>query len=153
MTIRDEIRLNRVVQGLEPLEAFMVEFDQAAEERKRDLLRDAVRMALQAGRREGDVASAIASSGVKPRRTSAIVLGLPSRESIWRLTTLPKAELNDAMRLLLALFEIADSHRRSTSCRGACTHWWHGDLSDVEATIAAVEAPSIFSSRKEPDEP
>ena len=53
----------------------------------------------------------------------------------------------DAMRLVLALFAIADDRRRTTRCAQGCSHWWHGELSDVDAVLAAL-APGMGPSHE-----
>ncbi len=142
MSTIDQIHLNRMVQGIEERGAFFSMFDAADEARRRELLRTATRMAEQAGAKEEDVSAAIVDAGVNPRRTSAVVAGLPPlRQNIWRLSSLPMADLSDGIRLMLALFAIADARRRATVCANGCSHWWHGDLSDTEALLAALEAP------------
>ncbi len=147
MQLVDEIRINRVVRGMEPLPQFLATFDEATEERRRDLVRGTIRMAEQAGPRDADVPDAIAKSGVNPRRTSAVVIGLPLRQNVWRLASLPNGDLGDAMRLVLALFAIADDRRRTTRCARGCSHWWHGELSDVDAVLAAL-APGVGPSHE-----
>ncbi len=49
----DQIRLNRMVQGIEERGAFFSMFDAADEARRRELLRTATRMAEQAGLLKG----------------------------------------------------------------------------------------------------
>lgn len=142
MDIRDEILINRVVQDLDPIEPFMLAFTRADAERRTELLQAAIRMAEQAGLQQTDVEGALASSGVSPRKTSAVLFGKSLRTNFWRVSSLPQPDLDDAMRLVLALFRVADNRRRATRCARGCSHWWHGDLSDVDAVIAAAYGKS-----------
>ncbi|MET7897689.1 DUF5958 family protein [Streptomyces mirabilis] len=45
----------------------------------------------------------------------------------WRLNTadLPSYDRARALRLLVALFAIADTRRRERYCVGGCSHEWH----------------------------
>ncbi|MFJ6528057.1 DUF5958 family protein [Streptomyces longwoodensis] len=45
----------------------------------------------------------------------------------WRfgMEALPGYELTESFRLLVALFSIADTHRRTLHCAGGCSHAWH----------------------------
>ncbi|MET9412450.1 DUF5958 family protein [Streptomyces sp. NPDC002935] len=45
------------------------------------------------------------------------------------MEALPAYELTKSFRLLVALFSIADTRRRTLHCAGGCGHEWH-NLSD-----------------------
>ncbi|WP_327189671.1 DUF5958 family protein [Streptomyces xinghaiensis] len=42
-----------------------------------------------------------------------------------RARYLPAYELTKSFRLLIALFSIADTRRRTLYCAGGCSHAWH----------------------------
>ncbi|GGS36856.1 hypothetical protein GCM10010270_02510 [Streptomyces violaceus] len=67
----------------------------------------------------------IVRSGILPTHTPAAML------TKWRfgMEELPAYELTKSFRLLLALFSIADTRRRTMYRAGGCCHAWH-DLPD-----------------------
>ncbi|MFE0192180.1 DUF5958 family protein [Streptomyces sp. NPDC058989] len=56
-----------------------------------------------------------------PTHTPAVML------TKWHfgMDRLPAYELTKAFRLLVALFSIADTRRRTLHCAGGCGHEWH----------------------------
>ncbi|MCX4460446.1 DUF5958 family protein (plasmid) [Streptomyces sp. NBC_01340] len=63
----------------------------------------------------------IARSGIRLTHTPAVML------TKWRfgMEALPAYELTKSFRLLVALFTIADTRRRSLYCARGCTHACH----------------------------
>ena len=128
MTTTDlDIRLNRVAQGIDPVAQLTSAFDIWPGQEQRDAVRRLVQHALQAGARAEDAAAAVVASGVKPRRTAAVLVVKPGLEAqLNKIVNLPETELRDGLLFALALFAIADRRRRATQCAGGCSHWWHG---------------------------
>ncbi len=141
MTITDlDIRLNRAAQGIDPVAQLASAFDLWPEQVRRDALRRVVLLALQAGARAEDATAAVVTSGVKPRRTAAVlIVKADLGAQLGKIVNLPATELRDGLLLALALLAIADGRRRATRCAGGCSHWWHRDLRD-EAELALVRA-------------
>lgn len=131
-----DLWINRVAQGIEPLARAEALFAYASEANQRAILRRLTLHIQQASACAADAESAVAASGVRPKRTAAVLLQKPpmgvSHATILRL---PPSELADAFRLFVALLAIADRRRRTTRCSGGCPHWWHSDLRDDAAII------------------
>lgn len=124
-------RLNRVAQGIDPVAQLTSAFDLLGESEQRAVVRRTVLLALQAGAGAEDAPAAILASGVKPRRTAAVLLTKGRLDAqLGKIADLPAAELRDGLLLSMSLLAIADGPRRVTRCAGGCSHWWHGALGD-----------------------
>jgi hypothetical protein len=126
-----DIQVNQAAQGLREVPELLVAFAALSEEEERSVLRRVNVLALQAGARDSDAAAAIVRSGVRPTRTSAVLMAKgPINIQLAKAATLPQAELSDGVRVAIALLAIADERRRRTKCASGCSHWWHKDLRD-----------------------
>lgn len=150
MTINDlDVRLNRAAQGIDPVAHLAAAFDVWPEQERREAVRRLVLLALQAGARAEDATTALATSGVKPRRTAAVLLVKPGLEAqLGKIANLPETELRDALLLALALLSIADGRRRATRCAVGCSHWWHGELRDEAELLDAGDAVATKLARE-----
>jgi hypothetical protein len=85
--------------------------------------------AVEAGATSSDAAAAVQRAHLKPTLTPCVLLNSGAlKVQIAKVIGLPAAERGKSFRLLLALFEIADARRRSTSCVNGCAHWWHAAI-------------------------
>ncbi|MET7778805.1 DUF5958 family protein [Streptomyces mirabilis] len=100
-------------------------FEGLSDDDQRKALYTLVLFCGQARAREDDVVESIARSGIRPTHTPVVML------TKWRfgMDRLPAYELTKSFRLLVALFSIADTRRRTLHCVGGCGHEWH-NLSD-----------------------
>src|SRR5262249_28192461 len=90
-----------------------------------------------------DAAAAVRLSGLRPTYTPCVLLLKDHRNvQVRKIAALPEDEGPKALRLLLALFSVADERRRAASCHNTCSHWWHRDLSDP-AVVEAIRAGSF----------
>ncbi|MFJ3661031.1 DUF5958 family protein [Streptomyces sp. NPDC090119] len=113
--------LNELAQGLRPMGDGREWFKGLSESDQRKVLHALVLFCGQARAREEDVPESIARSGIRPTHTSAVML------TKWRfgMEALPAYELAKSFSLLVALFSIADTRRRTLHCAGGCGHPWH----------------------------
>ncbi|WP_328708044.1 DUF5958 family protein [Streptomyces mesophilus] len=113
--------LNELAQGLRPVAEGVAWFEGLAEDDRRKALHALVLFCRQARACEEDVPESIARSGIRPTHTPAVML------TKWRfgMEALPAYELTKSFRLLVALFSIADTRRRTLYCAGGCGHAWH----------------------------
>ncbi|RSO09979.1 hypothetical protein DMH26_00285 [Streptomyces sp. WAC 05379] len=120
-----EVVLNELAQGLRPAAESVEWFEGLAEDDQRKVLHTLVLFCGQARACEDDVPESIARSGIRPTHTPAVML------TKWRfgMARLPAYELTKSFRLLVALFSIADTRRRTLYCADGCGHEWH-NLSD-----------------------
>ncbi|MFJ4472847.1 DUF5958 family protein [Streptomyces sp. NPDC089424] len=113
--------LNELAQGLRPVDEGIEWFEGLSEGDQRKVLHTLVLFCGQARAREEDVPESISRSGIRPTHTPAVML------TKWRfgMEALPAYELIKSFRLLVALFSIADTRRRTLHCAGTCGHAWH----------------------------
>ncbi|CAL9570714.1 hypothetical protein SUDANB108_04857 [Streptomyces sp. enrichment culture] len=126
MLYAHELVLNELAQGLRPTTEGVEWFEGLSEDDQRKVLHSLVGFCGQARACEDDVPESIARSGIRPTHTPAVML------TKWRfgMAALPAYELTKSFRLLVALFSIADTRRRTRHCADGCGHEWH-NLSDL----------------------
>lgn len=121
MSYAHEVILNELAQGLRPTAEGVEWFEGLSEDDRRKVLHTLVLFCGQARAHQDDVPESIARSGIRPTHTPAVML------TKWRfgMEDLPTHELTKSFRLLIALFGIADTRRRTLRCAGECGHEWH----------------------------
>lgn len=130
MLYAHEVVVNELAQGLRPTAEGVEWFEGLSEDGQRKVLHSLVEFCGQARACEDDVPESIARSGIRPTHTPAVML------TKWRfgMAALPAYELTKSFRLLVALFSIADTRRRTRHCADGCGHEWHnlsGSLRDA----------------------
>ncbi|MFD1276525.1 DUF5958 family protein [Streptomyces kaempferi] len=113
-----KLKLRPTAEGVEWFEGLL-------EDDQRKVLHALVLFCGQARARKDDVPESIARSGIRPTHTPLVML------TKWRfgMEVLPAYELTKSFRLLVALFSVADTLRRTLYCADGCGHEWH-NLSD-----------------------
>ena len=119
------IILNRLAQGVDPLEGGVAWFNGLSVDDRRATLRKLRVFVLQARPTIDDAELAVARSGLRPTVTPAVLLVRPNLIGLGKIPDLPLPELERSFRLLVLLLGIADERRRMISCANGCTHWWH----------------------------
>ncbi|MDX3574582.1 DUF5958 family protein [Streptomyces sp. ID05-47C] len=121
MLYAHEVILNELAQGLKTPAEGVEWFESLSEDDRRKTLHALVLFCGQARAREQDVPESITRSGIRATHTPAVML------TKWRfgMEALPAYELTKSFRLLVALFTIADTRRRTLYCAGECGHAWH----------------------------
>ncbi|WP_435222556.1 DUF5958 family protein [Streptomyces sp. Tue6028] len=121
MLYAHEVILNELAQGRRPSVEGVEWFEGLSKDDQRKVLHALVLFCEQARAREDDVPESIARSGIRPTHTPAVMV------TKWRfgMAQLPAYELTKSFRLLVALFSIADTRRRTLHCAGECGHAWH----------------------------
>nr|BFE60783.1 hypothetical protein GCM10020063_053090 [Dactylosporangium thailandense] len=121
-----ELALNRLAQGLDPVEGGVSWFNGMAVDDRRMVLRKLGNFVSQARATVEDGRLAVIRSGVRPTVTPAVLLVRSELSaSLSKLSGLPEAELERAFRLLVLTLGIADQRRRALFCADGCSHWWH----------------------------
>lgn len=124
-----EVFLNRLAQGIAPEDEGRRWFGRLSADERLSALRSLWMFAAQAGAVEGDVDVAIIRSALKPTFTpSTLLKNGPLKVQVAKVLNLPESEQEKSFRLLLALFTVADERRRTTTCLGGCSHWWHATI-------------------------
>nr|BFE56427.1 hypothetical protein GCM10020063_009530 [Dactylosporangium thailandense] len=120
------LALNRLAQGLDPVEGGVSWFNGMAVDDRRTVLRKLGNFVSQARATVEDGRLAVIRSGVRPTVTPAVLLVRSELSaSLSKLSGLPEAELERAFRLLVLTLGIADQRRRALFCADGCSHWWH----------------------------
>ncbi|MGW6981871.1 DUF5958 family protein [Streptomyces sp. NPDC054932] len=121
MLYTHEVILNELAQGLRSTANSIEWFEGLPEDDRRKTLHTLELICGQARAHESDVPESIARSGIRPTHTPAVML------TKWHfgMHRLPAYELTKSFRLLVALFTIADTRRRTLYCADGCTHAWH----------------------------
>lgn len=118
--------LNQSAQGLISNEDAVAWFMDLNAQTKTDVLRKLQYFSLQAGANSEDAEQAILDSKLKSTFTPCVLLKTKEiREAVSKTVILPEAESDKSFKLLLALFSIADTRRRKTTCVNGCSHEWH----------------------------
>ncbi|MEU7640788.1 DUF5958 family protein [Streptomyces sp. NPDC039016] len=118
--------INEIAQGLLSVDDGVKWFSSLEEAEKKEVLHEIVRYAMQAHITTQDGQTGVAKSGVKPTMTPAVlIVREPIIERMGTIINLPPAENTKAFRVLISAFSVADTRRRETECRGACSHEWH----------------------------
>ncbi|WP_438031326.1 DUF5958 family protein [Sorangium sp. So ce233] len=121
--------LNQLARGAISEEDGRRWFVQLAGDEQREALNKLWFFAAQAGARESDVDGAITRADLEPTFTPCVLLKNGRlRIQTAKLLGLPHTEHERSFRLLLALFQIADERRRSTTCINGCSHRWHATI-------------------------
>jgi hypothetical protein len=122
-----ELKLNQIAQGLIAWDAGVEWFEACTEAEKSVILRELGFIVNQAHPLVAEVQRAIEKSGLMSTFTPCVLAlkSNPPERAINKIITLPEPERLKSFKLLLALFSIADLRRRSTVCKGGCTHEWH----------------------------
>lgn len=121
-----EVRINRLAQGIEPIETGVLWFRHVDAFKQEEVLRIIAGFIAQAGAREEDVPSAIEQASLRATHTPCVLLSRGRRKmQLPKVVNLPSEEREKSFRLLIALLAIADQRRRRTVCADGCSHWWH----------------------------
>jgi hypothetical protein len=126
------IYLNRLAQGLEPLDRGIEWFEQQSAEQQVNIIRELVYFVYQSHPLPSEVSAAVERSALKPTFTPCVLMLKP--DFMKRLTSLANLKADEHMksfRLLVAMLDIADSRRRK-SCGANCNHWWHQVANDLK---------------------
>jgi hypothetical protein len=129
-SMRRQLLLNQVAQGVRPVDLLLAEVDSADESSRLAWFDDLTMAILQSHPAPGEPEQAIALAGLRPTFTPCVLVRTkPVREALAVMRGLPRHETPKTFRLLIALLGIADGRRRR-SCSPVCNHWWHRDLRD-----------------------
>ncbi|MGW1035426.1 DUF5958 family protein [Streptomyces antibioticus] len=90
--------------------------------RRQEVLQEVAGYAMQARITSADGRAGVAKSGVKPTANPSVMICMdPPR---YGFASLPADEHVKAFRVLVSVFAVADTRRR-TYCKGTCGHAWH----------------------------
>lgn len=127
MLTATEIQFNRVAQGEIPEGEAVSWFEAQSAEGQVESLRVLARLCKQSHPLSEEVMPAIARSNLNAAFTPCVLLvkALWPESAFNKIVSLPADEHVKSFKLLIALFAVADSRRRETSCKDGCTYEWH----------------------------
>lgn len=134
MNIQDEILINQFVQHYKKDEELIDWFNTYPIKDKRKIICDILDLVIQAHPTYEEIEIASNNLGLN-NSTPFVILSnknKPFSKFGYKLSELPKAELNKVFLLLINILMIADNRRRQLEAPGSCHHWWHKDLSDAK---------------------
>ncbi|WP_394210391.1 DUF5958 family protein [Enterovibrio calviensis] len=121
-----ELRINEIAQGFLTGEQGNLWFSNLNAAAKSETLRSLSRFVVQSHPTNDEVSRAIFESGLNPNFTPCVLISkLELKSALHKINLLPDIEMDKSWYLLISLFAISDSRRRSVSCVNGCKHWWH----------------------------
>lgn len=118
--------VNRFAQGLLTEVDLLAWYDELDVAEKRDLF-----MALRTAVHEShplpiEVEEGLDRAGLRRTFTPCVLLQRFSfKVALAKILRLPENEWRKSLLALIHVFAVADARRRSTECRGGCSHDWH----------------------------
>lgn len=118
--------LNKLAQGIRPLEQGVDWFGRLDSTEQFAVLRDLAGFCIQSRALIDDGAEAIRRAGIRPTHTPAVLITRGHlAEQLTKIINLPQDERAKAFRLLVGLLGVADERRRARFCVRGCSHDWH----------------------------
>lgn len=138
LKIEDAILVNKYGQGIIDIYPIIKLFKTFDVEKQRDYLQEIASLILQSKPDKNDIQPAIKESGLKPTCTPCVLLkkGIENH-NIKKIITLPDAELEKALKILVSLFKVA-YQRRFNEEKNNPGKWWYWDMSD-QINISKIE--------------
>ncbi|MFF7551261.1 DUF5958 family protein [Streptomyces canus] len=129
--------LNRLAQGIRPLDRGVDWFESLAGAEQFEVLRDLAGFCIQARALIEDGSESIRRAGIRSTHTPAVLITRGHlTEQLTKIINLPQDERVKAFRLLVALLGVADERRRARFCANGCGHAWHHLGTGTEAATA-----------------
>ncbi|MFI2211569.1 DUF5958 family protein [Streptomyces sp. NPDC020141] len=134
------VMLNRLAQGLCPLDLGVEWYESLDAVEQSEVLRDLAEFCIQARVLTEDGPESISRAGIRPTHTPAVLI-VRGRlaEQLTKIVNLPRNERVKAFRLLIALLGVADERRRARYCADGCTHAWHRSAPPAHAPAPSSE--------------
>jgi len=127
------VLLNKYAQQLIMRETIYDWYSSFKEFEKKQIVKNVWYLALQAQVLESDIEKAAEISALKTTHTPVVMLSQgkdPFKNRGFNLSKLDGVVLNQAFKLVLECFALAEQRRRFAEGSLPCHHWWHKDLSD-----------------------
>ncbi|MEU6668015.1 DUF5958 family protein [Streptomyces sp. NPDC046727] len=115
--------VNEIAQELRTLDDGTTWFSGLCLTRRQEVLQEVAGYAMQAHITSADGHAGVARSGVKRTANPFVMICMdPPR---YGFAGLPADEHVKAFRVLVSVFAVADTRRRTTECKNTCGHAWH----------------------------
>jgi len=121
-----ELKINKLAQGLIPLEEGLEWYDNSGAEDRESLMRALDLCVSQSHPTKEDIEKGIKLSGLKETYSPCVLVQKKHfNEARNNIIHMPELDQRRGFILLLSIFGVADERRRETQCKGGCTHEWH----------------------------
>jgi hypothetical protein len=121
-----EIAINKIAQGIIPIEEGMDWFASASEEFKSEIMRTLGLCMFQSHPNEADIENGIVKSELKETYSPCVLIRKkPFNEVLQKVLNMSGLDQMRSFKLLVTVFSVADERRRNKQCIGGCTHDWH----------------------------
>ena len=121
-----EIAINKIAQGIIPIEDGMEWFASASDETKSEIMRALDLCIFQSHPNKEDIENGIAKSGLKETYSPCVLIRKkPFNDVRQKVLNMSGLDQMRSFKLLINVFGVADERRRNEQCIGGCTHDWH----------------------------
>ncbi len=121
-----EIAINKIAQGIIPIEDGMEWFASENEESKSEIMRALDLCIFQSHPNEEDIENGIEKSGLKETYSPCVLIRKkPFNDVRQKVLNMSGLDQMRSFKLLITVFGVADERRRNEQCIGGCTHDWH----------------------------
>ncbi|WP_370592245.1 DUF5958 family protein [Reinekea sp. G2M2-21] len=122
----NELQINKLAQGLIPIEVGLKWFASSTDAQKLEIMGSLDLCVSQSHPTSEEIIKGTGLSGLRPTYTPCVIVSSrPFREARSKLKQLRGIDQDRAFSLLLAIFSLADQRRRESDCREGCVHEWH----------------------------
>ncbi len=122
----NERLINKLAQGLMPIEDGIKLFANASELDKTEIMKALNLCVFQSHPTESDIEKGILLSGLKPTYSPCVIVTRkPFNEARAKAMGLKGIDRERAFLLFVSIFLVADQRRRETECKDGCSHEWH----------------------------
>jgi len=121
-----ELKINKLAQGLIPLEEGLEWYDISDAEYRENIMRALDLCVYQSHPTVEDIEEGIKLSGLKETYSPCVLVRKKHfNEARNKIIHMPELDQRRGFILLLSIFSVADERRRKTQCKGGCDHEWH----------------------------
>ena len=121
-----EININKYAQNRLTDSEIMEWFDQFDLSRQKEARDKLIMFVQQAHPSDELITKAIQIAPIKETMTPVVLFKTQTfKVAINKIEDLPDSELKKSFIIMLSIFKMADTHRRTTECKNGCGHNWH----------------------------
>ncbi|WP_185230341.1 DUF5958 family protein [Teredinibacter franksiae] len=121
-----EISINKIAQGLIPLEQGMEWFQSSDEETRTEIMKTLDLCIYQSHPSKEDIEKGIVASGLKNTYSPCVLIRVkPFNEVRRKVLRMSGIDQIRSFKLFVNVFSVADERRRKEQCESGCTHDWH----------------------------
>ena len=121
-----EISINKIAQGIIPLEQGMEWFQSSNDETRIKIMKTLDLCIYQSHPSKEDIEKGIELSGLKTTYSPCVIIRVkPFNEVRQKVLRMSGIDQIRSFKLFVNIFSVADARRRKEQCVNGCTHDWH----------------------------